>query len=294
MPILYTVNVKCRIYGIVHDSMHGFLFNPMGCIVLLYKNSGKHPLAVNTSTVQGVHMEQLHYGFQMEAKLAVERFASLQMMTQQYLQENCTTENLVTCILDVRHVKSFSTHSPLKEVIPATSVGKVFSLLKTRKITTFLQHTLTKRIVCTLCRESEELQEKVKAYEEEFKQYTQVRVVDICNEDFDELCGTDSTDRVDLLIKTDETFNESTQLVKILDLQEAVSHAFHCEKYLLHLKRIGTKDHTVCYTIFSQITKSVFPLTNEEWVYLTQHGVAELKCLDFHYTAQKNGTNILY
>ena len=259
------------------------------CYVVTY--SERSPVAV--SSVQEVHGGSLHYGLHIETKVIVERFASLQMVTQQYLQENCTTENLVTCILDVRHVKSFSTHSPLKEVIPATFVGKVFSLLKTRKITTFLQYSLTKKIVCTLCPESEELQKKVKAYEEELRQYTQVRVVEVCDEDFDELCGTDSTDTVDLLIKTDETFNESTQLVKILDLQEAVTHAFHCEKYFLHLKRIETHDHTVCYTIFSQITKSVFPLTNEEWVYLTQHGVVELRCLDFYYTAQTNGTNVV-
>ena len=247
-----------------------------------------------TSSVQAVHGRSLHFGLHIETKFIVERFASLQMMTQQYLQENCTTENLVTCILDVRHVKSFSTHSPLKEVIRAASISKVFSLLKTRKITTFLQYSLTKRIICTLCRESEELQEKVKAYEEELRQYTQIRVMDICDEDFDKLCGTDSTDndRVELLIKTEETFNESSPLVKILDLEEIVTHAFHCEKYLLNLKRIGTKDNTVCYTMFSQITKSVFPLTNEEWVYLTQHGVMELRCLDFYYTTQKNGTNI--
>ena len=245
------------------------------------------------SSVQAVCGGRLHFGHHIETKVIVERFASLQMMTHQNLQENCATENLVTCILDVRHAKSFSTHSPLKDIIPATSVGKVLSLLKTRNITTFLQYSLTKRIICTLCPESEELQETVKAYEEELRQYTKVYVVDICDEDFDDLCGTDSTDRVDLLIKTDETFNESTQLVKILDLQEAVTHAFHCEKYLLHLKRIGTKDHTVCYTMFSQITKSVFPLTNKEWVYLTQHGVVELRCLDFYYTAQTNGTNIV-
>ena len=227
----------------------------------------------------------------METKVVVERFASLQMMTQQYLQENCTRENLVTCILDVKHVRSFLTHSPLKEVILATSIRKVFSLLKTRKITTFLQYSLTKRIIATLCPEREELQVQVKAYEEQHRQFTKVCVMDICDEDFDELCCTDSTDRVDLLIKTDENFNDSTQLVKILDLEEAVTHAFHCEKYFLHLKRIGPQDHTVCYTMFNHITKSVFPLTNEEWVYLTQHGVVELRCLDFYYTAQKIGTN---
>ena len=214
---------------------------------------------MSTSTVQGVHIEGLHYGFQMEAKLAADRFASLQMMTQQYLQENCTTENLVTCILDVRHVKSFSTHLPLKEVIPATSVGKVFSLLKTRKITTFLQYSLTKKIICTLCPESEELQEKVKAYEEELRQYTQVRVVDICDEDFDELCGTDSTDRVDLVIKTDETFNESTQFVKMLDFQEAVTHAFHCEKHSSPEENWDKGSHCLLHNLQSDYKISVSP-----------------------------------
>ena len=234
-------------------------------------------------------MEGLHYGFQMEAKYAVERFASLQMMTQQYLQENCTTENLVTCILDVRHVKSFSTHSPLREVILATSVGKVFSLLKTRKITTFMHYSLTKRIICTLCPESEELQEKVQAYEEEVRQYTQIRLMDISDDDLHELCSANPVGKVQLVIKTDENFNEFSKLEAVLDIEEAITHAFHCEQYVLHLKKIEPQDCTLHYMMSVQMAKFVFPLTNEEWVNLTHHGVVELKCLDFEYSIHEKG-----
>ena len=253
--------------------------------------SGKSPVAVTTKmcSAQEVYMERLHFGLHMETKLIIERFSSLQMMTQQYLQENCTTENLVTCILDVRHVKSFSTHSPLKEVIPATFVGKVFSLLKTRKITTFLQYSLTKRIICTLCPESEELQKKVEAYEEELRQYTQVRVVDISNDDLDELCCANLVGKVPLLIKTDENFNGFSNLEAVLEIEEAITHAFHCEQYVLHLKKIEPQDCTLHYMMSVQIAKSVFPLTNEEWASLTHHGVVELKCLDFVYSIQEKG-----
>ena len=256
--------------------LHKFMFNSY-CV--LYVLSGA------VSSEQEIHMEGLRFGLNMKAKVIIESFASLQMMTQQYLQENYTTENLVTCILDVRHVKSFSTHSPLKEVIPATSVGKVFSLLKTRKITTYLKYSLTKRIICTLCRESEELQERIEAYEEEVRQYTQVRLVDISDDDLDELCSANPVGKVQLLIKTDEF----SKLEAVLDIEEAITNAFHCEHYVLHLKKIEPQNCTLHYMMSVQIAKSVFPLTNEEWVSLTHHGVVELKCLHFEYSIQENG-----
>ena len=252
----------------------------------------KNPVAVSTtmSCVQEVHGGSLHYGLHIETKVIVERFSSLQMMTQQYLQKNCTTESLVTCILDVRHVKSFSTHSQLKEVITATSVGKVFYLLKTRKITTFLRYSLTKRIICTLCQESKELQEKIEAYEKEVRRhYTQVRVVDISDDDLDELYSANPVGKVPLLIKTDENFNEFSNLEAVLDIEEAITHAFHCEQYVLHLKKLEPQHCILHYMMSVEMAKSVFPLTNEEWVNLTHHGVVELKCLEFEYSIQEKG-----
>ena len=104
---------KCTV---LHDShifwcLHACFYTTqkyglLDCVIMWSTFSEMSPVAVRTmSSVQEVHGGRRCYGLHFETKVIVERFASLQRMTQQYLEENCTTESLVTCILDVRHVK---------------------------------------------------------------------------------------------------------------------------------------------------------------------------------------------
>ena len=222
-------------------------------------------------------------------KVIIEGFASLLNGTKCYLQErNCVTASLVTCVMDVRRIKSPSKSSPLKYIVSATGIGDVFTGLISRRMVTFLHYAIMKRIICNLCPESQELQMKVKAYEEEFGVFTQKRVLENAMF-YNEKVGTDSEDMVELLIKPDNNWNEFTTFVNVLNLEEAVAHAFQCNTFILHLESIEPHCMQLCYKIPISILNIVFPLTTEEWVSLTCHGIMELRCLDFHYTTHKRG-----
>ena len=221
-------------------------------------------------------------------KVIIEGFASLLNGTKCYLQENCVTASLVTCVMDVRHIKSPSKSSPLKDIVSATGIGDVFTGLISRRMVTFLHYAIMKRIICNLCSESQELQMKVKVYEEEFGVFIQKRMLENAMF-YDEKVGTDSEDMVELLIKPENNWNEFTTFENVLNLEEAVAHVFQCNTFIFHLESIEPHCMQLCYKIPISILNIVFPLTTEEWVSLTCRGIMELRCLDFYYTTHKRG-----
>ena len=222
----------------------------------------------------------------------MENFVYLMEKTNFYLQEiNCGMEHLITCIMDVRHLKCVSKESSLRDVVTAGSISDVFSKFSSRNVVTFEHYSTIKRIIVTLCSKSEVLQMEMNSYEDKFRQLTQSKFLKRANFYDKDSCGNGSRDMVELIIATNSSWNECPVLMKVLDLESTITNAFRCEAFSLHLRCIDLEAKSVrlWFAASASTLKSVFPLTTEEWISITNHGVVELRCLEFHYKVQEKG-----
>ena len=228
-----------------------------------------------------------------DSSAIIEEFASLCISVERYLSEtNCNTAKLVTCIMDMKHIRITSKESPLLELETATSVSGIFHCLIKRTLISFLQFSIIKRIITTVCTDSATLQEKLQTYETKFDHYITRRVCEsaIYHEGrFEAFTGTDSEDMAELVIITDESWDDYQPLVNVLDLERVVAKCLNIDRFILHLASIERNCLRIRYTISVHVVNSVFPLTTEEWSKLTDHGIVEMKCLNFHYSKEKKG-----
>ena len=217
---------------------------------------------------------------------------SVMKRTNLYLQEtNCTTAHLVTCVMDVRYMKCDSNESPLKSIVSATSITDVMSGLTAKQVITFEHFSTIKRIIVTLCSESEGLQMELKAYEDKFSQSKILKSVKFYDEKY---CSHGSEDMVELIITTDSSWNECPGFMKVLELEDTIANAFQCELFALHLRSIDHEplSQRLSFAVSPKTLKSVFPLTTEEWASISNHGVVELKCYEFHYKVHSKGNSL--
>ena len=223
----------------------------------------------------------------------MENLRSLMKRTNLYLQETgCATEHIVTCIMDVRHIQCVSKESPLKDVASATNIDDIFSGLSSKNVITFEHYSTIKRLIVTLCSKSEALKMELGVYEAEFRRFTQSKLL-MSAKLYDEgLYSIGSEDMVEIIITTDSSWNDHPVFIKICDLESTIANAFQCDAFSLHLKSIDLEAMSVTLRLAASIStlKSVFPLTTEEWISITNHGVVELRCLEFHYKVQEKGT----
>ena len=222
----------------------------------------------------------------------MENIRSLMKRTNLRLQEiGCSTEHLVTCVMDVRHIKCVSNESPLKDVVAATSIGDVFSRLSSRNVITVEHYSTLKRIIITLCSETQALKVELNVYEDELRRCTLNKALEGAKFYDVMSCSNDSEDMVELILTTDSSWNECPVFPKVLNLEDIIANIFQCEVFALRLRSIDQKSqsHTLRFAVSLTILKSVFPLTSEEWVSITTHGVVELKCPEFHYNVLEKG-----
>ena len=242
----------------------------------------------------------LHRKIRKESNKLIEEFVSLHIHVQTYLMEiDCKVPQLLTCIMDVKHVKQLSKESPLVELKTATSVSGVFLELITKNLISFLQFTVVKRIIEKFCSASQILQKQLQQYECNFGEYILRRVCDsnIYNEkgrfeaftSSDSKARSDSKEMVELLIVTDDKWGDYTPLVDVLDLEEIISESLDIDRFNLHLLSIVPNCLRIHYAISVHIARSAFPLSTEEWKKLTAHGIIELKCGKFQYTFEEKG-----
>ena len=144
----------------------------------------------------------LHCKIRKESNKLTEEFVSLHIDVQTYLMEiDYKVPQLLTCIMDVKHVKQLSKESPLVELKTATSVSGVFLELISKNLISFLQFTVVKRIIEKFCLASQCLQKQLQQYERNFSEYILRRVCDsnIYNEKgrFEAFTTSDSKARSD-------------------------------------------------------------------------------------------------
>ena len=223
-----------------------------------------------------------------DSKALIEEYVSLRTSAEHYLDEkNCKIAKLLTCIMDVKHVKMVSKDVPLVELERATCVSEVFLGLIKRNLISFLQYSIIKRVITKLCPESKQLQEQLETYEAHFNQYIKRRVCEssIYHEGrFEMFTSTDSKERVELTLITDDNWDDYTPLVRLIDLEDVVATCLNIDRFVLELKSIEPHCLRIRYAVSVHIVNSVFPLNFEEWNKLTHHGIAEMRCLQFHYT----------
>ncbi|CAI8033920.1 hypothetical protein GBAR_LOCUS19121 [Geodia barretti] len=189
--------------------------------------------------------------------------------------------------MDVQHVRRIAKVSPLVELVAETSISGVFLELVTKSLISFLQFSILKRVITELCTGSQELQEKLKAYESEFNDYIRRRVCEtsIYHEGrFEVFTGSQSDKKVELTIITDEYWDDSIGFVKVLDLEALVAKCLNIDRFNLQMFRIEPNCLRIRYAVSIHIAKTVFPLTNEEWKQLCHLGIVKIHCPEYFYT----------
>ena len=253
------------------------------------------PLPIVTmNTISERQREILELKIDQDNEDLLDQYATLRSQTEQYLYDiHCNVRKLLVCVMDVRHVKRLSKSSPLVELRSATTISDVFLELITLNLMSFLQFSVLKRIIRDLCSNSKELQEKLKSYEETFNGYIKRRVCEthIFQEGrFEAFTGTDSDKKVELLIITDENWDNNTPFQKVLDIKKIVAKILDIDDFSLQLVRIEQNCLRLYYLISILIAQAVFPLTDEEWKKLSQHSIIKMQCLEYFYTTEDKGT----
>ena len=223
----------------------------------------------------------------------IEQYALLKLQTLQYLHQiHCDVGELLVCIMDVQHVRRITKKSPLVQLEAQTSISGVFLELVKKSLISFLQFSILKRVITELCRGSQELQKDLKEYESEFNEYIKRRVCEtrIYHEGrFEVFTGSKSQKKVELLIITDENWDDSIKFVKVVDLEALVAKCLNIDHFDLQIVSIEPHCLRIRYAVSIHIAETVFPLTSEEWKKLSNHGIIKIHCQKYFYTTDDKG-----
>ena len=223
----------------------------------------------------------------------IEQYALLRSRTMDYLEQiNCGVKKLLVCIRDVQHVKRISKKYPLAELDVETCIDGIFLELVKKNLISFMQFSILKRVVTELCSGSPELQQRLKSYEVEFTKYIQRRVCEtrIYHEGrFEAFGGNTTGEKVELLIITDENWNNGIEFLKVVDLEMLVAKCLKIDRFSLQIVSIEPQCLKIRYAISIHVVECVFPLTSEEWKELSSHGIIQIQCLDYFYSTGEKG-----
>ena len=214
------------------------------------------------------------------------KFCLLLGKTQKYLMKNCTCKFLVARVMSTKHVRAAFKDPSLNELKSATDIDDVICVLVEKYLLSFLHYELIEIIVTSCCDQSDEIKDLLKNYKKEFDDYIKRRVCDTSlyyDGKFKVFTGSDSKETVDLVIVTDENWNDYTPFLKVLDFESIIANAFRCDKIFLTLQSIEPQCLKLRYALIPSLVDHIFPLTLEEWNKLRSHGVAEIHCRDYHY-----------
>ena len=221
------------------------------------------------------------------------QFGLLHSRTEKFLQDSgCTTQSLLICVMDMKHIRCSMKSSTLKELESVSCVSDVFHVLKKTNLLFFLHYKVMKHIIIKLCSECKDLQIHLASYEASYEQFIRspVHKSCVCHEErFEVFSATDSEDITDLVITAD---GDNASFADILDLESVIAKAFRCSQVVLHIQYIELQPlHlTLVYGIPCSMVDSIFPLTLEEWEELRSHGISEIHCAECHYVLDDKGS----
>ena len=221
-----------------------------------------------------------------DSKVLNNNFCLLLAKTQSYLLKNCTCKSLVAIVMSTKHVRTAFKDSSLSEIKLATSTDDVICVLVEKDLLSFLHYELIERIVTSCCDHSDEIKDLLKNYKKRFHDYVKRRVCETSlyyDGKFKVFTGSDSKETVELVIITDENWDDYTPFLRVKEFESIIANAFRCDKIFMILQSIEPQCLKLRYALIPSLVDHIFPLTLEEWNKLKSHGVAEIHCRDYHY-----------
>ena len=221
-----------------------------------------------------------------DSKVLNKKFCLLLGKIQNYLMKNCTCKFLVSKVMSTKHVRAAFKGSSQNELKLATDIDDVICVLVEKYLLSFLHYELIEIIVTSCCDKSDEIKDQLKIYKKEFDDYIKRRVCDTSlyyDGKLKVFTGSDSKEKIELVIKTDENWNDYTPFLEVLDFESIIAKAFRCNKIFLTLQSIEPQCLKLRYALIPSLVDHIFPLTLEEWNKLRSHGVAEIHCRDYYY-----------
>ena len=227
-----------------------------------------------------------------DSRLLNLQFSSLLGETQSELtKNNCTCEKLLTSIICMGCIKDELKDPLLNELKTPKTVDGLFVVLLENNLVSFLHYELIEIIITSQCKKSIELNQELKLYTESFEDYIKRRVCETSlyrDGQFEQFTGSsNSEEKINLLIITDERWNQFAKYVDITEFETIIAKAFRCNKIFLTLKSIKPQCLKLCYALIPSLVDHIFPLTLEEWNKLRSHGVAQIHCRDYHYMVDR-------
>ena len=234
----------------------------------------------------------------------IELYALLRARTERHLHDiNYNFSKLLVCIMDVQHIRRISKECPLVQLEEQTSISGIFLQLVKKNLISFLQYSILKRIITEICSGCQELQEQLKSYEIEFREYIKRRVCEthIYHEGRFEPFSSSSSEekKVELVIITDECWNDSIQFVKVIELEGLVAKCLDIDQFSLEIVNIESNCLRIHYAISLQVAKTILPLTDEQWKKLSQNLIVKVRCFQcpsmvyFYSTDHEKGTYLI-
>ena len=221
-----------------------------------------------------------------DSKVLNNHFGLLLAKTQSYLLKNCACKSLVANVMSTKHVRAAFKDSSLNEIKLATSTDDVICVLVEKDLLSFLHYELIERIVTCCCDQSDEIKDLLKNYKKRFDEYVKRRVCETSlyyDGKFKVFTGSDSKETVELVIITDENWDDYTPFLRVKEFESIIADAFRCDKIFMILQSIEPQCLKLRYALIPSLVDHIFPLTLEEWNKLRSHGVAEIHCRDYHY-----------
>ena len=190
-----------------------------------------------TAIQQRILQRELHQ----ESKALNKHFCLLLEKAQKYLMNNCTCKSLVARVMTTTHVRAAFKDPSLNELKSATSTDDVICILVEKYLLSFLHYKLIEIIVTSSCNQSEEIKDLLKNYKKKFDEYIKRRVFETSlysDGKFKVFTGSDSKETVELVIITDDNWNNYTPFLEVLDFESIIAEAFRCNKIVLALQSI--------------------------------------------------------
>ena len=221
------------------------------------------------------------------------QYCLLLTKTQTYIRQNCTRQNVMVCILSMRNVKETLKHPPLNELETAESTDDIiFTLLKS-ELLSFLRYDVVKRIVKLCCKQSAKLNDRLQKYKEALNDYIKRSVCETSYYHDGEIKvynGRIPKGMVELLIITDDSWDDFVSFSKVRNLEKTVANVFRISQALLDLQSIEPHCLQLRYVLDRPLVSRIFPLTLEEWNELRSQNIAQVHCGDYHCMMDEKGT----
>lgn len=169
-----------------------------------------------------------------------EKFTSVHMGVQSYLSStDCTVPQLMSCIMEVPHMRV----RHLRRMRWSKCVTGIFLELIIHKLISFLQFSVIKHIINTLCVGVDSLHQKMASYEKEYYKYMKTRFFFNNSKayiprrrDLDDYYSDDEDEEpAEILVITDDAWRASIPYLRISDIEDVIMQVYDIDNFTVEL-----------------------------------------------------------